>query len=438
MATAAAVAAIALSVTTSSPQLKVAVIGGSLGGLAAAHAFVRLGAQVKVFEKSSSSFEERGSSLGFVAVQLWEALTGRVMLRRGQRASRAQGAFFYGDLWSYLLDGLPNNTIQFGVNVSDLGDDIYNPTIGGETFDLAILAEGTWSALRTRYFGNDGPTYAGWQVYRFRVPLDKVPGWNSEGEFSNGFYSTILMRIAKNDGQDWIMGGSSCACPESDVKRPGIGLNRQVGGIELDEGTPDWFLPFYKEKFGQAANGEAYRAMEAAARFGKITANPQYEFSASKIVSGRIVLVGDSAHTAVPRTAAGAHTAILDGMGLLEAFAPAEGQWSPESIERALREYEPSAIHRARSLYNRSIEVSKPVLPPGWTREDSVKPITPSRVSSMSIMQLKAELLARRIPIAGLAEKSDLISVLLDHSFIKQSLNISRNVPCYASMTMSI
>jgi len=45
---------------TSSAMLRVAVVGGSIGGLAAARVFHRLGASVKVFEKSPSSFEGRG------------------------------------------------------------------------------------------------------------------------------------------------------------------------------------------------------------------------------------------------------------------------------------------------------------------------------------------------------------------------------------------
>ena len=81
--------------------LKVAIVGGSMGGLAAATAFLRLGAIVRVFEKSPAPFSDRGSSLGFCAVDSWQRLTGRRMIRRGTHASRAQGAFLYGDLWAF-------------------------------------------------------------------------------------------------------------------------------------------------------------------------------------------------------------------------------------------------------------------------------------------------------------------------------------------------
>ncbi len=226
------------------------------------------------------------------------------------------------------------------------------------------------------------------------------------------------MKIAKNDGTDWIMGGTSIACPESEIKKPEMGVNRQAGGLELTDTTPTWFLDFYKEKFGHIEGGEIYRAMEAAARHGKITANPQYEFAASKVVQGRVVLVGDAAHTAVPRTAVGAHTAVVDGVGLLEAFHPLLTSKSTSAdwgaiVDMGLAEYGPIGLKRARDLYSRSIEASKPVLPLGWSRDDSIKPMTADRVKSLSVAQLKAELIARRAKFVGLTEKSDLQRALL-------------------------
>jgi 2-polyprenyl-6-methoxyphenol hydroxylase-like FAD-dependent oxidoreductase len=403
-----------------SEALRVAVVGGSMGGLAAATAFLRLGAHVRVFEKSPLPFSDRGSSLGFCAVDLWQQLTGRRMIRRGQQASRAQGAFLYGDLWAYLKEGVPDEVITYGTEVTDLGDNVNRPTIAGEQFDLAIIADGSWSMLRSRYFGPELPRYAGWQAWRFKVPLDLVPNWNAEGEYQSEFYHTILMRIAKNDGSDWIMGGTSVACPESDVLKPEKGANRHAGGMELKTGTQDdWFLPFFEEKYSRHAGGEVCRAMAAAAKHGKITPNPQYEFCASRIVKGRLVLVGDAAHTAVPRTAAGAHTAILDGMGLLDAFrhilaAPDAGDGGRDDVvKRGLESYEPPALDRARSLYNRSLQVSLPVLPPGWSSDAARTPMTMERAKTLGIPQLKAELLARRVSLVGLSATADLLQALL-------------------------
>ena len=197
------------------------------------------------------------------------------------------------------------------------------------------------------------------------------------------------MKIAKNDGSNWIMGGTSIAAPESHVIKPDreSSTNRQVGddkttntSIGSSSETAPWFLDWYKTTFGLHAGGELYRAMEAAALYGKITPNPQYEFAAAEVRRGRIILVGDAAHTAVPRTAVGAHNAVLDGMALLEAFhmviksSSHHGEeikdWS-SVIEEALSLYSPPAVKRAQDLFSLSLERSKPVLPPGWSREAS-------------------------------------------------------------------
>lgn len=88
-------------------DLKVAIIGGSLGGLAAANVCHRLGAHVTVFEKQASSMERRGACLGFVDVGLWEAIRGkrmewpsgksvtRVPPPDGKQSFENQGSFYY-------------------------------------------------------------------------------------------------------------------------------------------------------------------------------------------------------------------------------------------------------------------------------------------------------------------------------------------------------
>ena len=157
------------------PDRRILIAGGGIGGLAAATAFARLGASVRIFEKAPTGFAGRGSSLGYVDNALWQRVTGRRMMRRGATASRQQGAYLYGDLWSYLAAGLPPSVFTYGAHVTDLGDDLARPTVNGEAFDLAVVADGGWSELRERYFGPERPEYAGWQAWRFRVEMDKAP-----------------------------------------------------------------------------------------------------------------------------------------------------------------------------------------------------------------------------------------------------------------------
>jgi 2-polyprenyl-6-methoxyphenol hydroxylase-like FAD-dependent oxidoreductase len=403
------------------PPLRVAVVGGSIGGLSAATALHRLGASVTVFEAQEAGFEGRGSSMGFCDVTMWESLAGRRMVRRGRQASRAQGAWFYGDLWRFWRQGLPEGSVRLGARVTSLGD-AARPVIDGEEFDLAIVADGGWSELRRQYFGaQPAPEYAGWQAWRFKVLERDVPGgFASEGMYGDGsFYDTILLKVAADDGRDFVMGGTAVACPESDVQRPQTGASRQTGagaGAGAGANTPDWFMPFFKERFGSVARGELVKVMEAAARHGKITPQPQYHFAATQVVQGRVVLVGDAAHMGVPRTAAGAHTAVMDSVGLAQAFAAAmrAGGARAAVVERALAAYEPPALARARQLFDRSVQTSADVLPPGWSREHSRDVITPHLAAAMSEQRLTAELAARRLPAPpGRPGRAELIDALL-------------------------
>lgn len=308
--------------------MKVAVVGGSLGGLGAAVAFHRLGAKVKVFEKSAVSFEKRGASLGFVDVDLWESLKGKQMIRRGRQASRQQGAFYYGDLWKFLYDGLPEGTIHFNQTITDMGDDVYTPTINGEVFDLAVVADGGWSQFRSKYVDSKRPEYAGFVGYRFRLDSSYTPTFRSFGAYSNGPYFSIFLPVPMPDGRNFIMGGVLIETHPNDIVEPETSEARHTEADTKEARVPDWFLPLFEKQFGDVNGGDLARFMETAAVKGKISPSPQFEFAADRVVNGRVVIIGDAAHMASPRTASGAHTAILDAMGLLTSFSAIK----PDSI----------------------------------------------------------------------------------------------------------
>ncbi len=250
-----------------------------------------------------------------------------------------------------------------------------------------------------------------------KVPLSAVPGWNSEGENYNGCDFCIMMKIAKDNGEDWIMGGVTFPQPESETKKPTVG-NRHADGMDLD--SPSWFLDHFRARLGHLRQGELLRVMEIAARLGKITPNPQYEFCAwGGVVRGALVLVGDAAHMGTPRTGAGAHTAVLDATALLHTFEPLLRQIDKTTdfskiVAQGLKLYEPGALERAQALYQRSLALSKDVLPEGWTREDAVIPMTVERAKALSVKQLKNELYVRRVNLTDqMKEKDDLVRALL-------------------------
>mmetsp|Transcript_70336 Transcript_70336/g.198454 ORF Transcript_70336/g.198454 Transcript_70336/m.198454 type:complete len:374 (+) Transcript_70336:49-1170(+) len=337
---------------------KVAVVGASLGGLASANVLFQLGFTVHVYERGDSTFENRGHGLGFVDVGLWQKLRGARMLRRGTQASRAQGAFYYGDLWRFLYEGLPDGTVRFGHMVEDLGD-VMRPTIGDEAYDIVVVADGGWSVLR-RYVTTSQPQYAGYVVYRCQIDADDVPGFADFGVFKNGIFDTIALPLTTDSGRNSIVCGAFIATPEAEVRTPEAGTSRH-GAAEAKEhrgnSVPDWFLPLYREKFGAHARGELVRLMEAILAKGKVSPHPQFEYAADAVTAGRVVVVGDAAHMASPRTAVGAHTAVLDAIALREAFAATAG------IDDALKLYSRDGVLRAQELFRRSREVSQDFVP---------------------------------------------------------------------------
>ncbi len=331
---------------------RVGVVGGSLAGLAAANALHRLGHSVRVYEKFPESLESRGSSLGYVDNRLWHFVRGVPMMRAGRVADRSQGAYFYGDLWRYLYEGLPSDTVRFGSTVTDLGPSPQSqPTIEGDVFDAVIIADGGFSSLRHLVNGAvQQPEYAGQMVFRAKLAREHFPGFSGEGGYEEQDAFAMMLQVLQDDGRQWIMGGIGVGVPESEMVRPLEGANRQ--DMTASQSLPDWFMPFVRRVFRR--HESLVRWLELAHAKGKITPQPLFEFKADRVTNGRLIMIGDAAHMASPRTAAGAHTGVLDAAGLLAAFSA-----HPASIDDAVAAYTPGGEQRASALYARSKEVSR-------------------------------------------------------------------------------
>ena len=99
------------------------------------------------------------------------------MTRMGAQAHRSQGAYYYGDLWRFLYEGLPEDCVKFNQIIHDLGVDPMKPTINDQVFDAVIVADGGFSSLRKYVTGDDKqPEYAGHMIYRARLAVEDYPG----------------------------------------------------------------------------------------------------------------------------------------------------------------------------------------------------------------------------------------------------------------------
>jgi 2-polyprenyl-6-methoxyphenol hydroxylase-like FAD-dependent oxidoreductase len=137
--------------------------------------------------------------------------------------------------------------------------------------------------------------------------------------------------------------------PEADVEAPS--RNRQVTpGMKT---IPDWFVPFIRHFFG-ARNAKFW---QDCSQQGKVSPPPVWELAADRVVAGRIVLLGDAAHMASPRTGAGAYTAMCDAVVLGEALQ------NEKTLSGALRMYNSNTVQRGKQLYQRSRDAAKSFAP---------------------------------------------------------------------------
>jgi len=332
-------------------DLHIAVVGASLGGLSVANVLHRLGARVEVFECFGHGFHTRGGALGAVDVKLVQEIRGG---SGHSRPIKGHG-HFYGDLWQYFYEGLPEGMVHFGVDVQEILDSSSDsPQLvigdGPQHFDIIIGADGGKSTVR-KYVTDQLPKYAGYTVWRGLVPMAGIDGPPSGSATIRGVqYATLGFPCAgpAGTGDLWNC-GIYMLMPEADVEAPS--RNRQVkSGIKS---VPDWFVPFIHHFFG-ARNAKFW---QQCSQHGKVSPHPVWELAADRVVAGRIVLLGDAAHMASPRTGAGAYTAMCDAMVLGEALQ------NEQSLSGALRMYNTNTVRRGKQLYQRSREAAMSFAP---------------------------------------------------------------------------
>lgn len=339
-------------------NLRVAVVGASLGGLSIANVAHRLGATVSVWEAFPSGFHLRGGALGSVDTELLQSLRGDSdeTFRNSIPNVRGHG-HFYGDMWRYLYEGLPEGTVRFGTGVEAMtAHDTDKPALifsspaadgDGEsaippepvTFDLVIGADGGRSVIR-EYVTPQEPTYSGYTLWRGLCPTKDVAGPPRGSATRNGFsYQTLGFPVMSPNGPLWNC-GVYMAMPESEVAKPT--KNRQV--TTAMKSVPEWFVPFVRKIFGE---GNA-KFWQGCSQKGKVAPHPVWEFAADRVVNGRVVLLGDAAHMASPRTGAGAYTAMMDAHVFEQAMS------GHNSLQEGLELYNDNTVKRGKQLYRSS------------------------------------------------------------------------------------
>jgi salicylate hydroxylase len=348
----------------SDSRLRVAIVGGGVGGLTAAVALARKGVDVTVLEQADAVATVGASfQLGPNALRLADALgllpalrrigvlpeavefrrwdDGSLLLRTelGERMETHFGApqldFFRPDLHRLLVDALPPGAVRLGVRVAAVeqdadGVDVVLAGGGCVRADLAIAADGIRSSIRQQLVGADDPVFSGTVVYRGVVQRDRAVDIHPDA------VNLYWLGPYRHGVSYWISSGRLLA------------VNCAVQRAEWSQES--WTLEAPASEALAAFDGWDARLLSRIELCGTMLRGAVFVRRPLEHWSfGRIALLGDAAHAMEPFQAQGAAQAIEDAFILAECLAatPADGV-------AGLGRYEAVRMTRAEGLQSSS------------------------------------------------------------------------------------
>ena len=318
--------------------LTVAIIGGGIGGTAAAAALARRGAQVTLYEQASALTE--------VGAGLQVSANGQAVLRAlgvvgatpPDRASVSSGTVFRdgrsgrfvakvpppkaGRTWYMHRADLLDLLVQVAqaAGVSTVLDRVVTP--GTIEADVIVAADGAHSIWRSGIDGPDSPRFTGQVAWRAVVPQtttpEEVAATLSMGRKAHVVHyplraNKLMNVVAIEERRDWTAESWS------------------------HEGDVSEFQRRFRDFSGPAA--QAIRAAERVHMWA-LHARPV----AGTWVKGNTALLGDAAHPTLPFMAQGACLALEDAWVLADALS------ASADVDSALHLYQAKRQKRAQNV----------------------------------------------------------------------------------------
>ncbi|MDT5017305.1 MAG: hypothetical protein QOD39_3465 [Mycobacterium sp.] len=321
-------------------MLRVAVIGGGIGGLSAAVALHATGAHVEVFEQARQ-LGEVGAGLGIqqngqrVLVRLGlgpeinrigSRLTGfRICTPDGSVMSEetyppgvTQLGVHRADLVAVLAAALPPGVVHTGHRCVRFGQHNDSAVVGFDNgvsvnADVVVAADGIHSVLQRNFVDASAPVFSGTVAYRGLITASRLRGWPQHlVSWGGGGKHLIAFPVRRGE------------------------LINFVGFVPADEQMREsWSAPGDPTVLaGEFAdwNPDAQRLLahvDTTFTWGLYDREPLTRWT-----QGRLCLLGDAAHPMLPHMGQGANQATEDAMALATLLRGTASADVPEALKR--------------------------------------------------------------------------------------------------------
>jgi 2-polyprenyl-6-methoxyphenol hydroxylase-like FAD-dependent oxidoreductase len=365
--------------------LRIAVAGGSIGGLCAGLALRGAGFDVQVYERISGPMETRGAGIvvqgelidllrthGTDALPITHCRVRRYLSPEGgdgevQRAP--QDFTSWEAIYHTLAAAFPSERYHRGAALTDFGnrEGAVQAHIDGHgvvEVDVLVAADGAQSPTRRRFLPALSPTYAGYVAWRGTLdeadaPPDLVRFFDDAFTFCEARSAGhILVYFIPGDGTDatpgkrrlnwvWYVGVDEADLPLILVDRDG----RQHHASLPFGGAPDSAIRDLRD----LARREVHPMMAAL-----VAATPQpflqtiVDVVPTRTIFGRVCLLGDAAFVVRPHTAGATAKAARDATTLARALKRAG-----RNVDAGLSGFEEMQIEFGRGLVDYGVALGR-------------------------------------------------------------------------------